>query len=122
VSDRKRLHNRKQLKARRRQLRRRQTLAERRLWECLRARRLDGRKFRRQHSIGPYIVDFYCASECLVIELDGAPHHAPNRRDYDDARTRFFQRWGLRVLRFENHAVFDQPDIVLDAIAAHWRT
>jgi very-short-patch-repair endonuclease len=122
VSDRKRLHNRKQLKARRRQLRRRQTPAERRLWESLRARRLDGRTFRRQHSIGPYIVDFYCAAEHLVIELDGASHDAPNRRGYDDARTRFLQRYDLRVIRFENRTVFDQLDIVLAAITAHWRT
>ena len=67
-----RLHNQKHLKLRRRRLRNAATPAERALWLMLKGRQLGGRKFRRQHSIGPYIVDFYCPGERLIVELDGA--------------------------------------------------
>jgi len=66
--------NRKYLKSFRSSLRNKSTSAEAVLWNILKSKNLNGRKFRRQHSIGNYIVDFYCASEKLVIELDGNPH------------------------------------------------
>lgn len=68
------LHNRKHLKDFRKELRNNSTKAESRLWKVLRKRQLEGRKFRRQHSIGNYIVDFYCPEEKLIVELDGAIH------------------------------------------------
>ena len=117
---RKKFHDQKALRKYRRRLRKQATPAEKRLWKMLRRRRLKGRKFRRQHSIGPYIVDFYCPAERLAVELDGASHENPTRRDYDAERTAFLEEHGIRVVRFENRDVFDQPDIVLSAIVFHF--
>lgn len=113
------LHNRKRLKQRRKQLRNAATPAEATLWKMVQKSQLMGRKFRRQHSIGPYIVDFYCPSERLIVELDGAVHADPARRDYDDERRQFLTEKGLTVLRFNNEDVFDQPDLVCAAIVRH---
>ena len=112
------LYNRKRLKKRRRELRNQATPAESELWKMLKKSQLKGRKFRRQHSIGPYVVDFYCPAEQLAVELDGASHDDPAREDYDEGRTDFLRRHGTRVVRFENRDVFEQPDFVLQAIAA----
>ena len=73
------LFSRKSLKFFRLSLRNKSTSAESVLWNILKSKKLNARKFRRQHSIGNYIVDFYCASEKLVIELDGNPHNQPPR-------------------------------------------
>jgi adenine-specific DNA methylase/very-short-patch-repair endonuclease len=97
-----------------RSLRKEQTDAETLLWTLLRNRRLAGRKFRRQHSIPPYVVDFYCHEASLVIEVDGGQH--AERRRYDETRTRFLESRGLRVLRFWNHEVLQQTESVLEAI------
>ena len=86
----------------------------------LKGRQLGGRKFRRQHSIGPYIVDFYCPAERLIVELDGAVHDDPARRDYDDERQQFLAGKGFTILRFANEDVFEQPDMVCTAIAQHF--
>lgn len=112
------LHNRKSLKKRRQQLRNNCTRAEARLWFYLKESKLKGRKFRRQHSIGPFIVDFYCPEERLIIELDGAIHEM--RQDYDASRTRFLESYGFRVIRFENRDIFEIPQAVLDAITSHY--
>jgi very-short-patch-repair endonuclease len=92
-----------------RELRRRQTDAEQSLWHHLRNRTLMGCKFRRQHPIGAYIVDFICLEAALVIELDGGQHQEPS----DAARTSFLQREGYRVLRFWNNDTLMQTDSVL---------
>lgn len=115
------LHNRKQLKERRRGLRSSATMAESILWKLLQGRRLSGRKFRRQHSIGPYVVDFYCPSERLVIEVDGEVHDDPFRRAYDTERQEYLQRLGFNVLRFDNRYVLEQPDLVGEAIMTSLR-
>ena len=73
-------HNLNTVKYRRRSLRRKLTLAEAVLWDLLKNKKLDGRKFRRQHSIDKYIVDFYCPSERLAVELDGE-HHFTDQGD-----------------------------------------
>ena len=114
------LHNRKHLKQRRKQLRNAATPAERALWKRLQKRRLDGRKFRRQHSIGPYIVDFYCPAERLIVELDGAVHDDPARRDYDGERQQYLVEKNFTVLRFDNEDVLEQPDMVCAAIVRHF--
>ncbi len=80
------LFNRKYLKSFRSSLRKRSTSAEAVLWNILKSRNLDGRKFRRQHSIGNYIVDFCCPSEKLVIELDGDVHGDYNKIEEDKKR------------------------------------
>lgn len=115
------LRNRTALKNRRRELRRKATLAETLLWECLRRRALHGRKFRRQYSVGRYILDFYCAEEHLGIELDGAVHENPWRRAYDENRVNDLAAAGIRLIRFENRQVLEHITVVLDAIAWHFR-
>ena len=115
------LHNIDDLKPARRRLRAALTPAEAALWTILQQARLSGRKFRRQHSIGSYIVDFYCASEKLVVELDGAAHDGSGQAARDELRTQFFESIGLRVVRVENRDVFENPDGVLALIAHHFR-
>ena len=104
--------------ARRRHLRQDATDAEIALWRLLRARELAGFKFRRQHSVGPYIVDFYCACRRLVVELDGGQHYTPEAQAYDERRTSFFTELGLRVIRFPNNVVLMEPEVAVEAIWA----
>lgn len=105
-----------ELKTFRKELRSNMTPAEAKLWTYLKASQLDGRKFRRQHSVGRYILDFYCPSEKLAIELDGESHNNVIRAEYDLERTLFLNGYGIKVLRFENKVVFDNPEMVLEAI------
>jgi very-short-patch-repair endonuclease len=99
-----------------RQLRRQQTDAEQLLWSLLRARRLGGWKFRRQHPLPPYILDFYCHELGLAIELDGGQHNDPSARRYDERRNAFLAKRGIKVLRFWNHEVLQDTEAVLEAI------
>ena len=105
-----------------RELRRRATAAERHLWQRLRARQLDGAKFRRQVPIGPYIVDFACLSSRIVIELDGGQHAEREHSRRDKRRDRFLEAKGFRVLRFWDNDVFTDMDgilsVIRDALAA----
>ncbi len=98
-----------------RQLRQQQTPAEQFLWELLRDRRFLNAKFRRQHTLGSYIADFYCHQAHLVIELDGSIHQSQTLRDQD--RDQWMQANGVTVLRFSNDAVYHQTAAVLNAIA-----
>ena len=116
-----RLHKRSILKERSRVLRRRQTRAEAILWKNLRWRHLEDKKFRRQHSIGPYIVDFYCAKEKLVVEVDGSVHNDPAQREYDVERQIFLEDCGMTVVRFKNRQVYSQLSMVLERIAMSFR-
>ncbi|HXA38253.1 MAG TPA: DUF559 domain-containing protein [Phenylobacterium sp.] len=95
-------------------LRREDTEAEARLWGSLRDRRLGGWKWRRQVPRGPYIVDFLCVESRLVVELDGSQH--ADNLDYDERRTAYLERSGLRVLRFWNSEVLTNSDGVCWAI------
>ena len=83
------LNNHPELKTFRRELRSHLTPAEARMWTYLKNKQLDGRRFRRQHSIGGYILDFYCPSEQLAIELDGKPHFYAEAIEYDRERICF---------------------------------
>ncbi|MEJ5308611.1 MAG: endonuclease domain-containing protein [Anaerolineae bacterium] len=103
--------------SRARELRRASTSAERKLWSALRGKQLLGLKFRRQHPLPPYIVDFYCHEKRLVVELDGGQHNEVARTAYDLERTAWLQAQGLRVIRFWNHEVETNLTGVLDAIA-----
>ena len=104
-----------QIQAWARALRRRATPAEQKLWERLRNRRLKGLKFRRQHPLGPYIADFYCAAHRLVVELDGGIHE--QQREEDARRTAYFEAYGYKVLRFRNEEVEEDIEGVLRRIA-----
>ena len=110
------IHNRKYLKEYRRELRNNLTSAEATLWNLIKGKRLDGRKFRRQHSIGQYIVDFYCPSEKLAIELDGDHHFSSGGHELDQEKEKFLNIQGIRVLRFENDEVFQATEAILETI------
>jgi adenine-specific DNA-methyltransferase len=102
---------------RRRRLRKHSTDAEALLWHHVRGRRLDGFKLRRQHSVGPFILDFFCAEERLAIELDGGQHFEAQGEERDQQRTSFLEREGIRVLRFNNDQVLLELDAVLEVVA-----
>lgn len=90
------------------------TDAENLMWQLLRARRFMDLKFRRQHVIKPYIVDFYCHEIGLVIELDGIQHGTEDGRAYDIERTKFLEALGLKVVRYWNNEVLSRTDVVLE--------
>ncbi len=112
----KNLFNRKSLKPFRSSLRNNSTSAEAALWLMLKSKQLEGRKFRRQYSIGSYIVDFCCPSEKLIIELDGNPHGEYHRIQKDENRDKYLESLGFTVLRFENRFVFQDPEYLKDEI------
>ena len=89
------------------------TPAEATLWRSLKGSKLDGRKFRRRHSFGNYILDFYCPAERLAVELDGQVHRNDNAELYDYERKMFLKYYGIKVIRFENFLVFDEHEYVL---------
>ena len=99
-------------------LRKNQTEAETLLWSKLRSRQLLNVKFRRQHPIGDYIVDFYCIEAHLAIEIDGGQHAEKDISKRDDSRTAFLERKGIRVIRFWNHDVLEHLDEVTSEIYA----
>lgn len=99
-----------------REMRREPTEPERRLWQKLRRKHLDGFKFRRQHPIGPFIIDFYCHQARLVIEVDGDSHAF--QEEYDAARTAWLEAQGLQVVRLDNQTVMKNLDGVLELILA----
>ncbi|MBQ0734643.1 endonuclease domain-containing protein [Aquimarina celericrescens] len=116
------IHTKKSLQEYRSELRKNMTPAEAFLWKHLKSKKLNGKKFQRQHSIENYIVDFYCASEKLVIELDGEIHNLPEVIEKDRIRTRRLNELGFTVIRFENKMVFDHLPSVLSEIQDHFNT
>ena len=97
-----------------RNMRKSMTDAERLLWRSLRDRRFAHCKFRRQHPIGPYITDFACIAQKLVIELDGGQH--AKQQAYDARRTRYLEEYGYRVIRFWDNEVLGNIEGVLASI------
>ncbi|MBI2967753.1 MAG: endonuclease domain-containing protein [Bacteroidetes bacterium] len=110
------VHNKKSLKEIRRQLRNNLTYTESELWNYLKNRKLGGKKFRRQHSIGNYIVDFNCPEERIIIELDGEVHTIKGQKLKDKERDETLQQMGYKVLRFTNREVIADVQKVLDTI------
>ena len=86
------------------------------LWRDLRGRRLQGFKFRRQHPIGPYFVDFYCHEARLAVEVDGGGHAETEQAKYDEERTAALRAEGTRLVRFWNHDVLRRRDEVVAEI------
>jgi very-short-patch-repair endonuclease len=115
------LNNINLLKDMRIHLRKNLTEAELVLWEVLKDKKLCGKKFRRQHSIGYYIADFYCPSEKLIIELDGKHHFTPEGIEKDMERDKHLELMNIRVLRFENKEVFYDLTSVLKRIKTHFK-
>jgi len=100
-------------------LRRSETDAEKKLWSLLRNRQLKGKKFRRQHALTDYVLDFYCHECKLAIELDGNHHLEPENKEHDAARTRLLEDYGITVIRFWNYEVMNETEKVLEIISAY---
>ena len=94
------------------------TQVEELLWNTLKGKQLGGHKFRRQHPIGRYIVDFYCHASQLAIELDGGYHNDPEQKAYDEYRTSELARMGIREIRFRNEDLWNDCWGVLEGIWA----
>jgi len=107
-----------------RRLRRNQTEEEKQLWRALRAGRFAGFKFRRQHPLETYYLDFFCPAALLAVELDGFHHGLPEQQGHDVARRELLMKLGIEVLRFWNHQWRDNREGVLMTIwdALHQRT
>ncbi len=99
----------------RQKLRREMTPAERLVWNHIRANAL-GVSFRRQHSIGPYIADFYCSALHLAIEIDGDPHFLEEGQVRDKVRDAYFAEHGIRTLRFTNNDIYENFEAVLEML------
>lgn len=112
------LHNHNKLKDRRRELRQRSTKEEKILWSEIRDNKL-GYKFKRQHSIGGYILDFYCSGYKLIIEIDGASHNRFENKEYDKVRDEYFEELGYTTIRFLNTEIEDDVKKVLARIKTY---
>jgi len=108
------LYNSQSQKQRRQELRKNQTEAEKVLWQKLRGRKLNGLKFHRQYSVGPYILDFFCPQIRLAIELDGDQHK--NAVEYDKERDTLIGKADIKTLRFWNNEIFNDMEKVLEKI------
>ena len=101
----------------RRELRTNGTAAEAVLWTRLRAKQVEGIQWRRQFSIGPFILDFYAPRLKLCIELDGDPHFTPEGANYDLQREDWLLReYGIRTMRFENSDIFRHNESIVEHI------
>ena len=110
------LHNRKELEPFRKSLRNNSTSAEATLWKMLKNKQVGGYKFRRQHSVGKKVVDFYCPSLQLAIELDGEPHADLINIALDAERDEWLSQHKITVLRYENRWVFEYPEVIKNDI------
>ncbi len=113
------LHNKKFLEETRKALRNSPNQPEFELWQCLKGRQLMGKKFRRQHSFGDFILGFYCPEARLAIELDGASHYIEERRLADRERDAILESYGITVLRFSNSKVEEELLNVLKLIESY---
>jgi len=108
--------NRTSEKARRRQLRKDQTYAEKIIWMYLRNRKMLGYKFRRQYSVDRYVIDFYCPELKLAIESDGSVHDLPEQKIYDSERQEYLENFGINFLRIKNEELFGNPNKAFEKI------
>ena len=97
-------------------LKKEMTEAEKRMWKQLRNRRLDDLKFRRQHPIGKFILDFYCHELMLAVEIDGNIHEQEDVTEKDEGRTYMLNEWEITVVRFTNDEVINRMGFVLEKI------
>ncbi|MDD5769957.1 MAG: endonuclease domain-containing protein [Candidatus Gracilibacteria bacterium] len=104
------------LKPTRKTLRTNQTKPEEIFWNKVRNKQFHGLKFRRQHSIGRYILDFYCSELKLCIEIDGDNHFESEGIEYDNIRTEFVETVGIKVIRFTNKEIMENIEGVLESL------
>lgn len=110
------LFNRTEFKEKRKELRKSIPKVEQMLWYRLKAKRFLDIKFRRQNSIGPYVVDFYCAKLKLAIEIDGDSHFNEDGVKHDNQRTGYLNKEGIDVIRFTNNDIYTNIENVLEEI------
>ena len=115
----KKIHNKPNLLEYRKKLRRRSTAAESTLWRTIKNKQVENLKFRRQHSIGNYIVDFYCPEIRLIIELDGASHDNYLSEERDPIRDRKLEEHNCTIIRFENRYVYEFLEEIIEVIREH---
>jgi len=108
--------NNNEIKRKRQRLRNESPRAEQLLWLNLKGKQLHGFKFRRQYSIGPFIVDFYCPDLRLAIEVDGDSHFEEGAEEYDKRREKYIKRSDIKFLRFTNSDIYKNMEGVLDGI------
>jgi len=113
------IYNQPKMKPLRRALRRHGTPAEGAFWRLVKNKQIVGLTFRRQYSIGCYVLDFYCPKLKLCIELDGEGHFGKNRGELDTQRTQFLNQMGITVQRFENKTIFEYPLDVVEWLAEY---
>ncbi len=116
------IHNRKVMEEVRRELRKQPTAFESLLWERLRGNQLAGRKFRRQHSVGVYILDFYCPAERLCIEINGNIHNNATAIIHDKERDVALTQLNIKTIRFSNNEVETDINVVLQKIKEYFTT
>jgi len=112
------LNNLKHLKKIRKKLRNHSTPAERELWKYLKSRQLKETQFRRRHSMGNFVLNFYCREKKLGIELDGNYHYNKAQMKKDRKRTALLNAYGIRILKFSNQLVLENIEGVLNKIEA----
>ena len=100
----------------RQQLRRESTPTEKMLWNRIRNKQINGLKFRQQHGFGNYIMDFYCPTIRLCIEVDGDVHNTDEAKEYGEERTSFLNQYGIKVMRFKNDEIEDDIEKVINKI------
>jgi very-short-patch-repair endonuclease len=102
-----------------RAMRKEPTDAEKKLWRILRMKNLEGYRFRRQRPVAGYILDFYCPTKRLAVELDGGQHADDHQADYDRCRTKRLTQMGVCILRFWDDQILKHPDVVAEEILRH---
>ncbi|MBU2444500.1 MAG: endonuclease domain-containing protein [Bacteroidetes bacterium] len=108
-------YNKKELKDRRRQLRKNMTFCEKLLWSYLRKRQMKVR-FLRQYSVDNYVIDFYCPRLKLAVEIDGDIHDLPEQKEYDIERQKYLEGFGIKFIRIKNEELFDNPNKAFEKI------
>ncbi|MBR5830237.1 MAG: DUF559 domain-containing protein [Tidjanibacter sp.] len=111
-----RINNLVEQKDLRRKLRRKSTPEEIALWKVLKGKQVAGCQFRRQFSVGVYVLDFYCPKAKLCVEVDGMMHHSEENQKHDKARDAFLATRGIEVLRVDNQALWSCSDLVVATI------
>ena len=113
------LYNIKNLKEKRKELRSNSTSAEAVLWKMLKGKQIEGKRWRRQFSIGNFILDFYCPEIKLCIELDGSEHYTVSGQFNDERREEFLKSQGITIIRFENKEIWYSTEQVIETIRKH---
>lgn len=103
-------YNKKTELEKRRVLRKRQTFTEKILWTHLKRRQALGYKFRRQYSVDHFVIDFYCPELKLAVELDGDVHELPEQKEYDKARQKYLEEFGIKFIRIKNEEFLGNPN------------